>query len=75
MNLQRQLMGVAGLMIGFAVYAFSDRLPAPWNSVLIGLLIVGLGVSAFVYARGERWIQVLGVILIVYGALRALVLH
>ncbi|ADV66160.1 hypothetical protein [Deinococcus maricopensis] len=75
MNLYRQLMGAVGLMIGFGLYAFADRLSPPWNSVLIGALLAALGVTTFVYARGERWIQVLGVILIAYGALRAFVLH
>lgn len=64
-----------GLIIGFGLYALAGRLPVPWDSVLIGLIFVALGVSAFVYARGERWIQALGLVLTVYGLLRALVLH
>ena len=34
-----------------------------------------LGASAWVYARGERWIQGLALLLIIYGLLRALVLR
>ncbi len=34
-------------------------------------LFVGLGVAAWVYAAGERWIQVLGALLVAWGILRA----
>ncbi len=34
-----------------------------------------LGALAFWYAQGERWIQVLGAVLAVYGLLRMTVLH
>ncbi|WP_407569557.1 hypothetical protein [Deinococcus altitudinis] len=75
MNLPRQAMSMFGLIIGFGLYALSGRLQAPWNSVLIGAVFAALGVSAFVYAKGERWIQALGVILVVYGVVRAAFLH
>ena len=64
-----------GLIIGFGLYALSGRLQAPWNSVLIGAVFAALGVSAFLYARGERWIQALGLTLVVYGLVRAFLLH
>lgn len=73
--MSRQLQGVAGLLIGFALYALAMRLPVPWNSVLIGALFVVLGAGAWRYGHGERWIQVLGVVLLVYGLLRAFVLR
>ncbi|WP_407540938.1 hypothetical protein Q0M94_06000 [Deinococcus radiomollis] len=75
MNLPRQAMSMFGLIIGFGLYALSGRLQAPWNSVIIGTVFAALGVSAFLYAKGERWIQVLGLILVAYGVLRAFFLH
>ena len=75
MNLPRQAMSMFGLIIGFGLYALSGRLQAPWNSVLIGAVFAALGISAFVYAKGERWIQALGVVLVVYGVVRAVFLH
>jgi hypothetical protein len=75
LNLPRQLQGMIGLIIGFGLYALAGRLAAPWNSVLVGSVFAALGVSAWRYARGERWIQVLGVVLLVYGLLRVFVLR
>ncbi len=74
-NIPRQAMSMIGLIIGFGLYALAGRLQAPWNSVLVGGMFAALGVSTFLYARGERWIQALGLVLAVYGLLRALVLH
>ncbi|WP_295819517.1 hypothetical protein [uncultured Deinococcus sp.] len=75
LDLRRMVLGPVGLAIGFALYAATGRVPQPWQDVLIGAMFALLGISAFVYARGERWIQGLGGVLIVYGLLRATVLH
>ena len=75
MNLSRQALGAFGLIIGFALYALAGRLPVPWNSVLVGAMFAALGVSTFVYARGERWIQALGAVFVVYGLVRAFLLR
>ena len=75
MNFPRQLLGLLGLMIGFGLYSLSGRLAPPWNSVLIGAVFAGLGLSAYLYGRGERWIQGLGAVLLLYGLLRIFVLH
>ena len=74
-NIPRQAMSMIGLIIGFGLYALAGRLQAPWNSVMVGGMFAVLGVSTFLYARGERWIQLLGLLLAVYGLLRAFVLH
>ncbi|GAA5533786.1 hypothetical protein E5F05_21000 [Deinococcus metallilatus] len=66
----RPLLGLLGLAIGFGVYPLAERAPQPWPGVLIGAMFVLLGVGAWLYARGERWIQVLGAALLVYGLLR-----
>lgn len=68
--LSRQVLGMLGLVIGFVVYQGAQRLPAPWNAVLVGLCFVALGALALWYARGERWIQVLGLLLAAYGVVR-----
>jgi len=73
-DLLRPLLGTLGLMIGFGVYAVAGDLPQPWQRLSIGAMFVLLGISAFVYARGERWIQVLGGVLALYGLLRAFVI-
>lgn len=74
-DLLRPLLGTLGVVISFGLYAALGRLPQPWPHLLIGLAFVVLGISAWVYARGERWIQVLGAVLALYGLLRATVLH
>ena len=66
----RPLLGVIGLVIGFGVYALAERAPEPWPGVIIGGLFAALGVAAWVYARGTRWIQGLGVALLLYGLVR-----
>ena len=70
-ELLRPLLGTIGLMIGFGVYAVAGDLPQPWRNLSIGAMFVLLGLSAVVYGKGERWIQALGGVLIVYGLLRA----
>ena len=75
MNLLRPVLGMLGLAIGFGLYALAGRYGEPTASILIGLMFVCLGAAAWWYARGERWIQVLGVVLAVYGLLRMTVLH
>ncbi len=70
-ELLRPLLGTLGLMIGFGVYAVAGKLPQPWQSLSIGVMFVALGLSAYRYAKGERWIQVLGGVLTLYGVLRA----
>ena len=52
------------------MYAVAGSLPQPWQSLSIGAMFVLLGLSAYRYAKGERWIQVLGGVLLLYGALR-----
>ena len=74
-HLQRQLISLAGLAIGVGLYFLSTKLPGIWQHVAVGGLFVALGVAAWVYAAGERWIQVLGALLFGYGLLRAFVLH
>ncbi|SMB96293.1 hypothetical protein [Deinococcus hopiensis] len=71
----RPLLGVIGLAAGFGVYALSERAPEPWPGVIVGSLFVALGITAWVYGRGERWIQGLGAALLLYGLLRILFLH
>ena len=71
----RPLLGGLGLLIGFALYGAAGKLAEPAQSLVIGAMFALLGVTAFLYARGERWIQVLGALLFGYGLLRAFVLH
>lgn len=71
-DLLRPLLGGLGIAIGFLVYGWANQAPEPWPRLLVGSMFVALGGSAWVYARGERWIQVLGVVLAVYGVLRML---
>ena len=75
MNLLRPILGLLGLAIGFGLYAAANRYGDPTASVLIGLMFVLLGILAFWYAQAERWIQVLGVVLALYGLLRMTLLH
>ncbi|MVN88830.1 hypothetical protein GO986_18990 [Deinococcus sp. HMF7620] len=74
-DLLRPLLGTLGLLIGFGLYALAGRLAEPWQSAVIGGLFALLGLSAWAYARGERWIQVLGALLLIYGLLRVFVLR
>ncbi len=74
-DLLRPLLGTLGLLIGFTLYALAGKLAEPWQSVAIGGMFALLGISAWVYARGERWIQGLGLLLLIYGLLRATVLR
>ncbi|BDP43256.1 hypothetical protein DAETH_32250 [Deinococcus aetherius] len=74
-DLLRPLLGILGLAIGFTVYPLVNRAPDPWPDLLVGGMFALLGVSAWVYARGERWIQVLGTLLMVYGLARMLFLR
>ncbi|CAM3939667.1 hypothetical protein [Deinococcus marmoris] len=73
-DLLRPLLGTIGLMIGFGVYAVAGDLPQPWQRLSIGFMFVLLGISAVIYGRGERWIQVLGGVLLLYGVLRMFVI-
>jgi hypothetical protein len=70
-ELSRPLLSVLGLLIGFGLYALANRLAEPWQSLLIGALFALLGAATWVYGRGERWIQMLGALLFVYGLIRA----
>ena len=74
-DLLRPLLGTLGLLIGFTLYALAGKLAEPWQSVAIGGMFALLGLSAWVYARGERWIQGLALLLIIYGLLRTFVLR
>nr|WP_027481182.1 hypothetical protein [Deinococcus pimensis] len=69
-DMLRPLVSVVGLLIGVGLYQFALRFPEPWSSVVIGLYFAALGVAAFLYGRSERWIRVLGVVLIVFGLVR-----
>lgn len=71
----RLILGPLGLFIGFVIYGQALSLEQPWQSIVIGGFFVVLGVTAWVYAKGERWIQVLGVILMLYGLARAIFLQ
>ena len=71
MKYGRQVLGIIGLLLGVSLYQMTLRLPDPWESVAIGLYFVILGALAFWYAQGERWIQVLGMLLIAFGIIRA----
>lgn len=70
-QLLRQLLSMAGLAIGFGLFALSSRLGEPWQTLSIAVLIALLGAAAWVYAAGERWIQVLAGVLWAYALLRA----
>lgn len=72
LELWRPLAGALGLALGFSLYALAGRFPAPWNERAVGAMFVLLGVSALLYARGERWIMLLGALLIGWGLLRTL---
>lgn len=74
-DLFRMVLGPLGLATGFGLYAAAGKLSEPWQSMVIGAMFVLLGISAFLYARGERWIQGLGAALVVYGLLRATLLQ
>ena len=74
-DLLRPLLGTIGLMIGFGVYAVAGDLPQPWQRLSIGAMFALLGISAVIYAKGERWIQVLAAVLILWGVLRAFLIH
>ncbi len=71
----RPFLGMIGIAIGFGLYAIVLKLQQPWQSLMIGSLFFALGVSTWVYAKGERWIQVLGAVLIGFGLVRAFFLH
>ncbi|WP_161883335.1 hypothetical protein [Deinococcus alpinitundrae] len=75
MNLLRPVLGMLGLAVGFGLYAAANRYGDPVASLLIGMMFVVLGALAIWYAKGERWIQVLGAVLALYGLLRMTVLH
>lgn len=70
-QLPRPLISIIGLAIGFLLYSLAGRLGNPWEKLLIGGLFVALGVAAWRYAAGERWIQVLGALLVAWGIVRA----
>lgn len=74
-DLLRQALSMLGLAIGFAVYHQAGKLGEPAASHLIGAMFLLLGALAVWYAQGERWIQVLGVVLLLYGLLRAIGWH
>ncbi len=67
----RPLLSMLGLAIGFALYQGALRLPAPWESVVIGLLFVGLGVAIFFNGRGgDRLVQIVGGLFVLFGIVR-----
>lgn len=68
----RPVLGFLGLAIGFGLYALAGRLAEPWQSVTIGALFALLGAAAWGYAKGERWIRVLAVALLLYALFRIL---
>ena len=70
-NLPRPVISIIGLSIGFLLYFLAGKLGQPWETLVISGLFVVLGVAAWRYAAGERWIQVLGLILGAWGVLRA----
>lgn len=70
-NLPRPVISIIGLAIGFLLYSMAGRLGEPWGVLLISALFIAIGLAAWVYAAGERWIQVLGVLLAGWGVLRA----
>ncbi|UQN07517.1 hypothetical protein [Deinococcus sp. QL22] len=74
-NFLRPFLGTIGLLIGFGLYSQAGRLPEPWQSLCIGAMFLLLGLAAWFYAGDERWIKILGVILMVYGLLRAFLLR
>lgn len=70
-QVQRQLLSMAGLLIGFGLYALASRLGEPWQTLSVAALIALLGLAAWLYAAGERWIQVLAGVLWAYALFRA----
>lgn len=75
MNLLRPVLGMLGLALGYGLYQSAARYGDPVASILIGAMFVLLGITAVWYAKGERWIQVLGAVLGVYGLLRMTLLN
>lgn len=74
-DLIRPLISMAGLAIGFGLYALAGKLSEPWQNIAVGGMFMLLGISAWIYAAGERWIQVLAALLLIWGVLRAFFLH
>ncbi|WP_135228498.1 hypothetical protein [Deinococcus fonticola] len=70
----RPVISIIGMGIGFLLYALAGRLGDPWDTLIISLIFVALGVAAWFYATGERWIQVLGALLAAWGVIRALLI-
>lgn len=64
------VLSILGLLLGAGIYSAAQRLPVPWNSVAVGAMFMSLGVAAFLYGRGDRVIQGVGVVLFVFGLVR-----
>lgn len=69
--MRRQFVGIVGLLLGFGLYQFALRFPEPWSNVVIGVYFAALGIGALVYARGDRVVQVVGGLLLLFGVVRA----
>lgn len=69
-DLSRPLLSILGLALGFALYQGALRLPAPWESVAIGLLFAALGVAIWLNGRGDRVNQVVGGLFVLFGVVR-----
>ena len=71
----RWVLGALGLTIGFTVYPLLGRLPQPWPDLLAGAIFMALGAATWRYAQGDRFIQGVAGLLLLYGLARLLFLR
>ncbi|PYE51836.1 hypothetical protein [Deinococcus yavapaiensis] len=69
-DLSRPLLSIFGLAAGFALYQGALRLPAPWESVAIGVLFAAFGVAIWLNGREDRVNQIVGGLFVVFGVVR-----
>ncbi|MBB6098901.1 hypothetical protein HNR42_002336 [Deinobacterium chartae] len=70
MNFTRPLLGLAGLLIGGLIFTAVLSAPEAWQAPIMSAIFGTLAVATWFYARGERWIQVLALIIGLYAVIR-----